>query len=100
MTTITTMEDQLRAFNQQKADAYIPTAVFVVVVCCLGILGNSVALSFYARKQKKTTSSFLLKVLSGHDLISSFVHLSFIYVGMNSITYTSDALCKVPLVYW
>ncbi|XP_052807170.1 neuropeptide FF receptor 2-like [Mya arenaria] len=89
------MDDRLTYYNLQKTREYALEIVFVTIVSLLGVVGNSVALLFYRRRKNHNTSSFLLTVLFWNDLISSFVNLFQIYESTNSVTYTSDILCKI-----
>ncbi|KAH3805683.1 5-hydroxytryptamine receptor 1B-like [Dreissena polymorpha] len=80
--------------NDSNTVENIPIIVFMSIVCSAGIIGNFVALLFYASRKDKSAATLVLTALSGNDLICSIVLLSSIAWFLHSMTYTNIAACK------
>ena len=88
-------ETLLREYNFDKIREYAPEMAFVVIISTLGILGNFVSLAYYLKRKNKSTTTYLLTVLSVNDFIVSIVLLNVIFVICFTVNFRSAAWCKL-----
>ncbi|XP_052805915.1 uncharacterized protein LOC128235199 [Mya arenaria] len=88
-------EQQLELFNSEQVEKHIPDMIFVVLVCLVGIAGNSVTSTFFWNKMGRNVHSFFLTILSLNDLFTSFILLDNLFDTVYAVTFTSEVGCKL-----
>lgn len=86
---------------QQITKDYIKVCVFLGIICVIGILGNSLTITFYL-KQPKFTINVLILVLSFVDLKVSLLTFAMIYEHTANIKLESSIACRTMyfIYYW
>ncbi|XP_069105953.1 5-hydroxytryptamine receptor 1D-like [Argopecten irradians] len=91
-------DDQEEMFisNSEMAQKLLPVTLYVYVLMCFGLIGNSVVVYVYLFTWKSTTVKYFIGYLATLDLITSGVCMPLDIVMLtNPITTNSSALCRI-----
>jgi len=81
--------------NDDTVRMFIPVVVFVSLIMVLGLCGNAFVCYFYTFKEKKSTNTFFIVVLSVYDLLTClFTMPAEIAIVALYYTFGDDIACK------
>jgi len=91
----TDIDSLVHNMNADKVRLFIPVVVFVSLMMVLGLLGNAFVCYFYTFKEKKSTNTFFIVVLSVYDLLTClFIVPAEIAILTLYYTFGDDIACK------
>ena len=85
----------IHIINDKMARLSIPAIVYISLVMVLGLIGNSFVCYYYTFKEKKSTNTFFIVVLSVFDLLTCFIIMpSEIAIISLYYTFLDNFACK------
>ena len=91
----TDIDSLVHNMNADKVRLFIPVVVFVSLMMVLGLLGNAFVCYFYTFKEKKSTNTFFIVVLSVYDLLTCFITMpTDIATLVLYYTFVDNVACK------
>ena len=85
----------VQILSDEKAQLLIPAMVYISVMMVLGLVGNVFVCFYYTFKEKKSTNTFFIVVLSVCDLLTSVISMpSEIAILTLYYTFDNNLACK------
>jgi len=85
----------IHIINDKMARLSIPAIVYISLVMVLGLIGNSFVCYYYTFKEKKSTNTFFIVVLSVYDLLTCFITMpTDIATLVLYYTFVDNVACK------
>ena len=79
-----------------QALRYFPVFVFLVIIMCVGVIGNALVLFVYCKRFRKTSSNYFIVAMAIFDLLACLIGLpTEIYDLRNSFTFYNSTVCKI-----
>ena len=86
----------VQIINDEMVQLLTPAVVYISLVMVLGLFGNAFVCFYYTFKEKKSTNTFFIVVLSVYDLLACFITMpTEIVIIALYYTFVDNLACKI-----
>ena len=86
----------VQIMNDEMIQLLIPALVYITLIMVLGLFGNAFVCYYYTFKEKKSTNTFFIVVLSLYDLLACFITMPTEIATITLYyTFVDNIACKI-----